>query len=277
MKKNEELRQVQLTELEILKKIDSVCKKNKIKYFLIGGTLLGAVRHDGFIPWDDDIDIGMLREDYDKFIRVCNEGSLGKDYFMQCFDTDPNYYLAFGKVRKNNTSFCEKSLENYNTHKGIFVDIFPYDYVPTSKSFKQKLQAFIFKNISDAILFKKRIYKLSFFRKKMVVAILSIVPTKLLIKIQDMVARIYNNKNCDYIVCLPDTWGCEKTTFHKSMFFPLKKIKFEDENFSCLKEVEEYLTKSYGDYMKLPKEEDRKTHLPTYISFTKGEEWHNEN
>ena len=87
MTKNEELRKVQLTELETLKKIDEVCKKNKINYFLIGGTLLGAARHKGFIPWDDDIDLMMFREDYDKFIKEFSKNNNG-EYFIQSYETE---------------------------------------------------------------------------------------------------------------------------------------------------------------------------------------------
>ena len=133
---NSKLRKVQLTELEILEKIDEICKKNNINYFLIGGTLLGDVRHKGFIPWDDDIDIGMLREDYEKFINVClKNGALGKDYYLHCNESDDDYFIPFIKVKKNNTTFAEKNIENINTHKGIFLDIFPYDNVPKPHSF----------------------------------------------------------------------------------------------------------------------------------------------
>lgn len=90
---------VQHIELEILKKIDEVCKKHNINYWLDSGTLLGAVRHQGFIPWDDDIDIGMLREDYEKFLKVAQK-DLGDDYFLQTRSTDKNYPLVFAKVRK---------------------------------------------------------------------------------------------------------------------------------------------------------------------------------
>ena len=158
---NSKLRKVQLTELKILEKIDEICKKNNINYFLIGGTLLGAVRHKGFIPWDDDIDVGMLREDYEKFINVClKNGALGKDYYLHCNESDNDYFIPFIKVKKNNTTFAEKNIENINTHKGIFLDIFPYDNVPKPHSFCEKLQAIIVRSTSDAIYLKYKIYKL---------------------------------------------------------------------------------------------------------------------
>src|SRR5690554_4796206 len=92
------LKAIQSIQVEILLEIDRICKKNDIRYQLFAGTLLGAVRHKGFIPWDDDIDLAMLREDYDKFIQVCKY-DLDNKYFLQTYETDPQYTFTFGKVR----------------------------------------------------------------------------------------------------------------------------------------------------------------------------------
>ena len=100
------LRKVQLTQLEIAKEIRRVCEENDIPYFLTCGTLLGAVRHQGFIPWDDDMDVGMLRENYEKFCRIAPE-KLKPEYCWQSWYTDPNYALPFGKVRKRGTLYLE--------------------------------------------------------------------------------------------------------------------------------------------------------------------------
>ena len=125
----EELRDVQLVELEILIKFAEICEKNNLRYFLDGGTLLGAIRHKGFIPWDDDIDLGMPREDYEKFMEV-GQRELGNDYFVQHRATDRNCPFDFMKIRKQNTVFLEWNKRNIEMHHGIFIDVFPYDKLP---------------------------------------------------------------------------------------------------------------------------------------------------
>ena len=123
------LRQLQLAELDILLEIDRVCTENNIKYFLDSGTALGAVRHKGFIPWDDDIDICMMRDDYEKFIRLAPE-KLSQKYFLQTLKTDPGYNKLHAKVRKNGTVFKEDANLMRNMNHGLFVDIYPFDYLP---------------------------------------------------------------------------------------------------------------------------------------------------
>jgi lipopolysaccharide cholinephosphotransferase len=111
-------RKVQLIELEILLEVDRICRKNDIKYQLSGGTLLGAVRHQGFIPWDDDIDIIMLRNDYNKFIALCKI-ELNNSYFLQIPETDDKTPSLYAKIRKNNTAYISYEYRNINYHHGI--------------------------------------------------------------------------------------------------------------------------------------------------------------
>ena len=126
MDNNNELKQC---ELMILKEFISVCDKLKICYYLMGGTMLGAVRHHGFIPWDDDIDVGMPREDFEIFIEK-GQDLLDHSLFIQTHDTDPEYPCAFAKVRNSNTTFIEASLRERNINHGVWIDVFPLDYYP---------------------------------------------------------------------------------------------------------------------------------------------------
>ena len=129
----ENLRQAQKVMLYIMKKIHEVCVKHNIRYWLDYGTLLGAVRHDGFIPWDDDMDISMLREDYEKFNAIAQQ-ELGEEFFWQTKETEPDFCFEMGKVRLNGTVWQEKNWEKSSiTHQGLFVDIFPIDPFPESK------------------------------------------------------------------------------------------------------------------------------------------------
>ena len=122
------LRRLQLTQLDIAKEIKRVCEKNDIKYWLESGTLLGAVRHKGFIPWDDDLDIAMRRDDYERFKKIAPR-DLSSEYFFQSWETDENFGLPFAKVRKRKTIYKEIKAKNSKANNGIFVDIFPYDIV----------------------------------------------------------------------------------------------------------------------------------------------------
>ena len=126
----ETLGKLHKTLLVILKEIDRVARKNKIEYTLEGGTLLGAVRHGGFIPWDDDADVILTRDEYKKFYKACKKDLDKKHFFLQEYRTDPEYPWGYSKMRLNNTAIIQEKQEELNFHKGIFVDIFIYDGVP---------------------------------------------------------------------------------------------------------------------------------------------------
>lgn len=116
-------------QLEMLKAFAAVCEKLGISYFLDGGTLLGAVRHKGFIPWDDDIDVGMLRADYERFFAE-GQALLPEHYFIQNISTDPQYTANFAKMRDSRTTYIETTLGRKRINHGVFIDIFVLDYYP---------------------------------------------------------------------------------------------------------------------------------------------------
>ena len=126
--KNDDLNKLHKVQIEILEEIIRVCDKFSIKWFAAYGTLIGAIRHSGYIPWDDDIDIGMPREDYDKFLRVAPV-ELNNGFTLSHYTVDKKVPHYFAKVRKDNTLFVEESSKKIEMHHGIFVDIFPYDKV----------------------------------------------------------------------------------------------------------------------------------------------------
>ena len=125
------MKQIWAVQLDILQEIAMICNKHDIKYFAIGGTLLGAVRHKGYIPWDDDLDIAMYREDYNKFCKIAPK-ELHNPFFFQTEDTDPGYLLRHAKVRNSNTTaiLSIQKDKKYKFNQGIFVDIFPLDRIP---------------------------------------------------------------------------------------------------------------------------------------------------
>ena len=126
---SKEFRKMQLMQLDMIKELDRVCRKHNIKYTIFGGTLLGAVRHKGYIPWDDDADIAMLREEYEKFKKVAHELD-SKICYFQDHETDPNYRWGYAKLRRTNTKYVRVGQEHIKCKTGFFIDIFPMDDIP---------------------------------------------------------------------------------------------------------------------------------------------------
>ena len=261
------LRILQLSELKILIEFKRICEKLSLNYFLVGGTLLGAIRHHGFIPWDDDIDVGMLRSDFEKFITLA-PSELGSEYFLQTVDTDSGYAPVYAKIRLNDTEFREFGNEHVLEHRGIFIDIFPFDNVPSSK-FAQRILTIFLTPIERICMYEysyrypptKSIIKLIY--RSVLYAVSKIVPKKFILNLRTSVINHWNDSSTGFM----HNWPFKITP--TAYFDELIDVEFETLTFPAPKHYDEYLTLFYGDYMKIPPENERPKHSPYEPNFGK--------
>lgn len=261
----ETLRKVQLIQLDIAKEVFRVCMDNGITCFLDSGSMLGAIRHGGFIPWDDDLDIGMMREDYEKFSRIVSS-SLKDDYYWQSWDNDVSYPLCFGKVRKRGTIYRE-SKSDIQQNCGIYVDVFPYDSISDDRKEQirvLKRQCNIQRCILmkahykpwvevDKIIWKKRIGYIPY-------QVLAIFKSRKKL-ISDYYSTIENNygdmvyENCGYY------WD---RFYEKEWFKEYINVRFEDAELLIPRLYDKILTTEYGNYMIPPPVEQRENRHQIY-------------
>lgn len=259
------LHKVQCIELEIAKEVKRICDENDIKYFLDGGTLLGAVRHKGFIPWDDDFDIGMLREDYEKFLEIAPK-VMDHKFFLQTPYTDTKHGLFFSKVRKLGTALIEKGGAKKQIHKEIWIDIFPYDSFPDEEKNQNHLKRKI-------TLYRRLFYVKSNLRPwlekksftKIVLCFLGYIPYKFIsffIKRNRLLAaaKQYQTKYNNCYTKFKYSQGssrCGKWLISTKSFLNFSSLAFEDTQFSVLNDYDSFLKAGYGNYMQLPPKELR--------------------
>lgn len=261
------IRDLQLAELEILKEFIRVCKELNLRYYLYAGTLLGCIRHQGFIPWDDDIDVCMPRKDYEVFLQK-GQAILKDKYFLQNYKTDKEYTANFSKIRNSETTFIECSVKDLNINHGVYIDIFPLDgYRPEKKFYniKRDIIYAIHKiyisrnyNLKNTKRLKIRILKIL---QKITEIIYGKNSTNKIIEKEDKIAQKCNYDDCEYIssyeyaVKSPD-----KIYVPKNYLGGGATKVFEGVEVNVPENYDEYLTRLYGDYMQLPPEEKRVAH-----------------
>lgn len=253
MEVSKDVKEVQGKILETMKYIDALCRKHGITYYIMGGTALGAVRHGGFIPWDDDLDIFMTPSEYEIFKKVF-EAENSSLFVLQEWRTTPDY-LEYAKVRMNGTTFIEEAFKDRkDLHQGIYVDIMILHKVPEDK-FIQKLVYYESKFVTLYAL-SQRNWKPKSTSQKLVLNSLKFMPCKLMAKC--FYRRIYkyddmktNFKYCYWITPAKFRSGL----FDSSFFSDPVDIPFEDTVLLGSKKIMDYLEYRYGDYMKLPSKE----------------------
>lgn len=242
--------------IDMLEEIDEYCRNNNIQYFLTGGTLLGAIRHNGFIPWDDDIDIALKRNDYEKLINDFKSSSGNVE--ILCYKNKKNYIWPAAKVVNNKTVLIENGIEKAKI--GIFLDMFPLDYIngdyEFAKSFVRKV--LMWKNILTL-----KYLKISNRRPlyKNIIIIVSklfyLIPDKLIIKKIDSLSQTYAGQHESKYLCnFSGAWGVREIVKSEAFDKSIDHV-FENRIFKIPYEYDYILQKIYGNYMELPPEEKR--------------------
>ncbi len=272
---------LQQKQLDILKEFIRVCEKHDLTYFLVGGSCLGAARHQGFIPWDDDIDVGMPREDFDKYVQLQIEYE-GTPYFIQTWKSDPKYTYNYAKLRDSSTTYIENFYYKHQINHGVWIDIFPIDgfdykfdkprekyahkvshvwrqsffsYFPQMRRKFSKGTWFtdLFINLWAIIMYP---FDIAHYRRKHT--------EKYLKKIPFAEAEVVGN------MCGTNK---RKEAMHRSIYSETTKLKFENIEVCVPKEYDQYLTNLFGDWRKWPpKEKQVGHHINKGFSLTQGYE-----
>jgi lipopolysaccharide cholinephosphotransferase len=265
------LRKIQLLELKILVEIKRICDKHNIPFILVAGTLLGAVRHKGFIPWDDDIDIGMTRENFDKFCEVA-PSELSNDFFLQTSSTDIQYNdFCIARARLNGTKFITQSQLVYLNHNGFRIDIFPYDNVPNSF-----LHGYLYYNIFNILV---RVYiqrngtrqhpKDLIARLATYLGVILCLPisTKKLKSILENYHKKHEKIVSSHVALLRSPWGFKKERHLRSTISKIIYVPFEDTMMPVPENYHLFLSEQYGDYLTPPPVEKRELPHPIELDF----------
>ncbi len=257
----QDLQQLHEIELEILLEFRRICEKHNLTYYLVAGTLLGAVRHKGFIPWDDDVDVAMPRKDFEYFCSIC-DSELQSNYFLQTKKTDKAYFLEFAKIRKNGTHVFEPRLEHLNIHKGIYIDIFAIDKCPSNQFLARlcfRLQYLLNTSIETQSGMETGYSGDNWFYK-MVFLLFSKVKLPILYKTQRLLIACMNQfSGNEYCCTLSGRHGYPNERYKTVWLQKGKMLSFEKYTFSVPENWDNVLRNMYGDYWRMP--EDKETHF----------------
>lgn len=252
--------------LELLVEFDRICRKQNIKYSLAYGTLIGAVRHKGFIPWDDDVDVMLTRKEYKRFCQACLK-ELDNKFFLQTKITEPDYPYNIARIRKNDTTMIYDKWEKAGFHQGIYIDIYPIDNIPDNKfkRFVQKWSIIMLTPIritSNKVIYFNGGTSSNKRLKNILYYILRCFPRKVCGKIEDRVIEKYNSHKTSKssLICEGQLLlhpSKDTTPFDNDIMEQYTELDFDGHKFMSVEKYHDLLILLYGDYMQLPPEDKR--------------------
>ena len=249
--------EAQVLLLNLFIELQEQCKAAGVHYYAVAGTLLGSLRHDGFIPWDDDIDVVIMREDYDKLIGHL-EKNLSEDYCVVTRDNSPYYYQEYPKL-------CYKNKDGVPSE--LAVDIFVYDATDINKKFTRAFQnkmlhiLFVLKRNKVQRKFKRNLSIHNKVMRVVVSVISSFIPFSLIEKQFNRVIKMGGKSDSEYITNWGSHYHYEKSTYKRSVYGTPRQLLFEGIEMDVPQEYEKFLLQTYGkNYMQLPPEDKRISH-----------------
>lgn len=261
-----DIKEVQSMQLDLMKKLHEFLQKNNFQYYLIAGSALGAVRHNGFIPWDDDIDIGMFRNDYDKFIEISK--NFDSCYQVVNFKTSSNCDFGLTRIYINNTYIDNPTIKHTVLDKRLYFDIFPLDNVPNDDIELKKYEGKILKKKKLIQLIDARKYNTStikFFTKKLISFFVKPFRQRILISFNKLLTK-YKNVETNRICSLCSQYSFKKQVMAKEIYGKPTLHEFENSSFFIPEKFDVYLTTLYGeDYMQIPPIEKRRKGYNIYL------------
>lgn len=270
---NYDLRQLQKVILIIAKELKRICEKNDIRYTLIGGSLIGAVRHKGFIPWDDDFDVVMSRKEYERFLECCKT-DLSSQFEILNWDTNNSFCMACSKILLKGTEAIESIHQVEGYPKNLYIDIFPFDTIPDDLRLrkKQERKTYFYKKMllckqggskyyTNFIGFKK----IGFFLMGILAKCIS--RESLILRYKKEMKR-YQGEKLDF-TSIAGSYGYSREIIRHSLLEEFIQLPFEDTTFSVMKDYDIYLRMVFGDYMQLPPENKRMNHSFLKVDFGK--------
>ena len=265
---DEELRQVQEIQQELICEVKRICKKCGIHFNMVGGTMLGAIRHKGYIPWDDDADIGFLRTEYEKFRKACKTELDHEKYYMQDLRDTEGYRWGYGKLRRKNTVFVRLNQEFMPYEQGISIDLMPFDNVPDHKLARKIhfFRCFLYRKIFWSKV-GSRTEKSPFIR--CLYKIMNCIPMEMVIKSYQRFIDSQQRRKTQLVRILTFPTPKGIYGYERSWYTNLNLYPFEDMMLPGAKDYDGYLQVKYGDYMKMPPVEKRKIHPVSKLELLK--------
>lgn len=257
-----QLRLIQLLQLKLLLEAKRITSELNIDYFLVAGSLLGSIRHGGFIPWDSDADIAMLREDYTTLIK--NTSVVGSEFFLQCDETDKFNRTGFAKLRLKDTLYIEKGNVENGLSNGFYIDIFPLDNHVKRNKYLNVFSHKLYKYLIRLKAYKNGKVRSSTKYRTILSAIICFpsffISLKSIIRLHNKISQSYKNKKTGYVNNFNSKYGLEKQLISLETYLPASETDFEGHKFKAPNQIDQWLTKIYGDYNVLPKKQIDHTH-----------------